>query len=110
MKQLGRIFSYGFIISFLGLLPLGMMNVTVTHIALTSGVMAGLRFTAGAIVVELIYVAISLSAMELLLKLHGFFRIFEWLTMILLFALSITSFRAAINMRGFDVPIPLDHT
>jgi threonine/homoserine/homoserine lactone efflux protein len=109
MKEPGNVFMYGFIISFLGSLPLGVMNVTVTHIALTKGVVPGLWFVAGAILIEVIYVKVALSTMQLLFKLQNFFRVFEWMTFFLILVLSLSSFNNAIKMRGFGSWLAINH-
>jgi threonine/homoserine/homoserine lactone efflux protein len=109
MKQPGKIFFYGFVISFLGSLPLGMMNVTVTNIALTKGTVPGWWFAAGAILIEVVYVKIAISTMHLLFRWQGFIRVFEWLTFFLILALSLSGFNNAIKMRGFGSWLPINN-
>lgn len=101
-----RILSVGLLISFLGSLPLGTMNVTATHIAVKEGLYAGLVYSLGSMVIEIIYVYIVLLAMNWVNRQRKVFRLFEWITLLLLFVLSIASFVAAINMRGFDSALP----
>lgn len=101
-----RILSVGLLISFLGSLPLGTMNVTATHIAVKEGLYAALVYSLGSMVIEIIYVYIVLLAMNWVNRQRKVFRLFEWITLLLLFVLSIASFVAAINMRGFDSALP----
>lgn len=88
-------------ISFLGSLPLGTMNVTATNVAVKDGIYAGLLFTLGALTIETICLCITLLAMEWVRKQQRLFRVFEWLTAILIFTLALASFVAAYKMKTF---------
>jgi threonine/homoserine/homoserine lactone efflux protein len=101
MKQSIKIFYWGFVISFLGTLPLGTMNVTATNISIKQGTFSAFIFASGTIVVEGVCVYIVLQAMQWVSKQQRFFKIFEWLTIILILALSISCLTAAIKMKGF---------
>ena len=101
MKQSIKIFYWGFVISFLGTLPLGTMNVTATNISIKQGTFPAFLFALGAIAVEGACVYIVLRAMQWVSKQQHFFKIFEWLTIILILALSISCLTAAIKMKGF---------
>ncbi|HSC37786.1 MAG TPA: LysE family transporter [Chitinophagaceae bacterium] len=105
MKNL-KVFWMGLSISFLGSLPLGTMNVTVTHIAVRDGVPAGFSYSVGSMLVEIICVYIVLQAMNWVDRQRRFFRLFEWVTLLLLGGLAFSSFIAAIHMRGFDAALP----
>lgn len=107
MEKLVRIFFWGLAISFLGSLPLGTMNVTVTHISLQQGIHNGYSFAWGSMIVEVIIVRIALEAMSWLLKQHKIFRVLEYITTSLVFFLAIGSFIAAYNMSGFSSPLPV---
>ena len=61
---LGRIAITGLFISFLGTLPLGTLNVAAMQISVTDGVVPAMYFVLGAMIVEIIYVRVSLVAME----------------------------------------------
>ncbi len=107
MNKLLKIFLTGLLISFLGSLPLGTMNVASIHIAVQDGVYAALIFSAGAVLIEMAYVRIALVAMDWILKQRRLFKLFEWLTVSLLFALAAGSFVAAIRMSGLGNALPL---
>lgn len=94
MKLL-RIFWLGMMISFLGTLPLGTLNISAMQIAISDGSRPAVYFALGALLVEIIYVRISLVAMNWITGKKKIFRIFEWITVLLIFALSISSFFAA---------------
>ncbi len=55
-----KLFGIGLVISWLGALPLGVLNVTAFDIASHYGLFPALSFSIAAIVVELIYVALAL--------------------------------------------------
>ena len=96
-----KIFFWGMFISFLGSLPLGTMNVTATNISVKEGTYPGTLFMLGALVIETICLCITLHAMEWVRKKQNIFRIFEWLTAVLILILAIGSFIAAYKMKAF---------
>ena len=63
MPKLLRIFITGLFISFLGTLPLGTLNIAAMQIAVSDGIWPALNFAIGVLLVEIIYVRISLVAM-----------------------------------------------
>ena len=63
MKML-RIFATGLVISFLGTLPLGTLNIAAMQISITDGIAPAMYFVLGALLVEVIYVRVSLVAMK----------------------------------------------
>src|SRR6476660_123973 len=94
MKLL-RIFLTGMFISFLGTLPLGTLNISAMQIAVSDGIRPALLFALGALLVEIIYVRISLVAMNWVTKQKKLLRKLEWGTVIVILALAISSFVAA---------------
>ncbi|GAC1449390.1 MAG: hypothetical protein NVSMB7_11420 [Chitinophagaceae bacterium] len=95
MSKLGRIFITGFIVSFLGSLPLGTLNVAAMQIAVSDGVRQAFLFAAGALTSEVIYVRLSLIAMDWIRKQQRLLRILEWVTVAIVLALALSSFYAA---------------
>lgn len=89
------------LISFLGSLPLGTVNVTATNISIKSGTTAATFFSAGCWVIETICLCIVLIAMEWVRRKQKIFRTFKWLTALLILALAAGSFEAAYQMRSF---------
>ncbi len=108
MKHLIKLFWWGILISFLGSLPLGVLNVTATQLSVENGVKAAFIFALGAMFVELVYVCITLRAMHWVSKKIKLFRLFEWVTTILILALSINSLMDAVNMRGISSIAPAE--
>ncbi len=106
MKYL-KVAGWGLLVSFLGSLPLGTMNVAATHISLEQGSAAGMMYALGSMVVEIIVVRIALVAMDWLVKRHRLFRILELFTTGLLLVLAVASMIAAIRMTGFTSSVPV---
>jgi len=93
--KLGKIFITGLLISFLGALPLGTLNVAAMQISVTDGIMPAIYFSAGALLVEVVYVRLSLVAMDWVRKQKKLFRWLEWITLAVIAALAVSSFIAA---------------
>ncbi len=94
MKLL-RIFTTGLFISFLGTLPLGTLNIAAMQISISDGIRPAIYFALGALLVEIIYVRISLVAMDWVRRRKKLFRWLEWFTVLIISALAISSFIAA---------------
>lgn len=100
MPHYWKILLWGFIISFLGSLPLGTLNVAAMQIGITDGISPALWFAAGSLTAEIIYVRISLVAMDWVRKQEKILKALEWLTVLIVLALSVSSFVAAILPDG----------
>jgi threonine/homoserine/homoserine lactone efflux protein len=97
MHPLLRIFLVGMLVSFLGSLPLGTLNIAAMQISISDGIVAALMFSLGSLLAEVIYVRLSLVAMDWVRKQEKIFKILEWLTLFIVAALAIASFYAALN-------------
>lgn len=86
---------WGFIISFLGSLPLGTLNIAAMQIGITDGISPALWFSAGSLTAEIIYVRLSLVAMDWVRKQEKLLKALEWVTFVIVLALAISSFWAA---------------
>ncbi len=64
MRPLLKIFFIGMLISFLGSLPLATMNVAAMQIAISETIGTAMLFSLGSLLVEIIYVRISLVAIN----------------------------------------------
>jgi threonine/homoserine/homoserine lactone efflux protein len=100
MPHYWKILLWGFIISFLGSLPLGTLNVAAMQIGITDGISPALWFAAGSLTAEIIYVRISLVAMDWVRKQEKILKALEWLTVFIVLALAVSSFWAAIHPEG----------
>ncbi len=92
-----RLFFAGMLISFLGTLPLGTLNIAAMQIALTDGFRPALYFALGALLVEVIFVRVSLVAMHWVTRHKRLFGLLEWIAVVVVAALAISSFRAAMD-------------
>jgi threonine/homoserine/homoserine lactone efflux protein len=99
MRPLGRIFMTGMFISFLGSLPLGTLNVAAMQLAITDGYTQAILFSLGSLFVEMIYVRLSLVGMDWIRKQERIFKILEWVTLLIVIALAVSSFYAAIHPK-----------
>lgn len=97
MDKLFRIFLTGMFISFLGSLPLGTLNVAIMQIAISDGLYPAAMFGLGSLLAEVVYVRISLIAMDWVRRQQRLFKILEWVTLGIVVALAISSFYAALN-------------
>ena len=97
MSKLLRIFLTGLFISFLGSLPLGTLNIAAMQIAITDGIQPAILFSLGSLTAEVIYVRVSLIAMDWVRRQEKLFKILEWVTLLIVVALAISSFYAAIH-------------
>ena len=95
MPKLPRIFVTGLFISFLGTLPLGTMNIAAMQISVSDGLRPAIYFALGVLLVEIIYVRVSLVAMNWIRKNQKLFKILEWVTLLIIVALAVSSFVAA---------------
>jgi threonine/homoserine/homoserine lactone efflux protein len=95
MPKLFSVFFWGMLISFLGCLPLGTLNITAMQIGLQESIKDALLFSLGCLLVEMLYVRLSLIGIEWIRKQVRLMRIMEWLTLIIIAALAAGSFIAA---------------
>jgi threonine/homoserine/homoserine lactone efflux protein len=90
-----RIFFTGLFISFLGCLPLGTLNIAAMQISVTDGIGPAINFSLGALLVEMLYVRVSIVGIDWMQKQEKFFRWFGWFSILIVVALAISSFVAA---------------
>lgn len=95
-----RIFFTGLFISFLGALPLGTLNIAAMQISASSGIEDAIYFSLGALLVEMTYVRVSLVAMDWVRKQKKIFQWLEWISILIVMALAVTSFIAGAKPSG----------
>ncbi len=93
--QLLRVFFYGMMVSFLGTLPFGTLNVTAMQISVQESIRNALLFSLGCLITEMIYVRISLVGINWVRKQKILFKWLEWITLGIVLALATGSFIAA---------------
>jgi len=95
----------GMFISFLGTLPMGTLNISAMQISITDGIKPALLFTSGAIVVEVVYVRLTLVAMGWFRQHKKLLKGMEWLTLVIILALAVSSFYTAMHPSVRSNPI-----
>ena len=90
-----RVLLIGLLISFLGSLPLGTLNIAAMQISINEGIYAATMFSIGSLVAEVIYVRLSLVAMDWIRKKEVIFKLLEWVTLVIVLVLAASSFYAA---------------
>src|SRR6478672_9632774 len=88
-------FFIGWLVSFLGQLPLGTMSITSTQIAVQENFRNAWKYALGVAIVEIIYLRLTLSGVGWIIRHELFFIIVGWLTVTVFLVLSVTSFIAA---------------
>ena len=102
MPPLFKILLTGLLVSFLGSLPLGTLNVAAMQISVSEGMYSAMLFSLGSLLAEIIYVRLSLVAMDWVRKQELFFKILEWVTLLIVLALAAFSFYAALNPANHE--------
>ncbi|MEO7311530.1 MAG: LysE family transporter [Chitinophagaceae bacterium] len=95
MGKLFKVFSWGLMISALGTLPLGTLNIAAMQISVSEGLRPALLFAFAATLVEIIYVRISLVGMDWVRKQKKLLKWLDWIALTIVLALAIGSFYAA---------------
>ena len=101
MHPLLKIFFTGMLVSFLGSLPLGTLNIAAMQISISDGITAAMLFSAGSLLVEIIYVRISLVAMDWIRKQEKVLKALEWVTLLIRFFACTRSIIYLLNDRMF---------
>jgi len=69
------------------------------QISITDGYTAAILFSLGSLLVEMIYVRVSLVGMDWIRKQEKIFKILEWVTLVIVIALAVSSFHAALHPK-----------
>lgn len=100
-----RVFFVGMLVSFLGSLPLGTLNIAAMQIAIGQGVRAAMLFSLGSLLAEMIYVRLSLVAMDWVRKQKFLLKLLDWLTVLIVSALAFSSFYTASQVEPAPNPV-----
>ena len=103
-----KVFGWGLLISFLGSLPLGPLNLVTTYLSFANGAEGAILFAAGCILAELIFVRLALISMNWISQRRKLFKTLEWITLMIILALAFLSFSAAINGTAFSQVMPVN--
>jgi len=110
MPSLFTIFFTGMLISFLGSLPLGSLNVSAMQVAITENNKKAIQFSLGVALVEIVYVRLSLTGIGWIIAHEQLFYILEWITVFLFILLAISSFWTAAKKDSRAKNILLSNT
>ncbi|RYF42207.1 MAG: hypothetical protein EOO38_19930 [Cytophagaceae bacterium] len=102
MGKILRVFFVGTLISAIGTLPLGTLNIIAMQLSVAEGYQQAIGFALGAALVEMIYVRISLVGMDWVRKRKSLFKWLDWIAFSIVLALAIANFVAA--REEFDWP------
>ena len=95
MIELIKVFFVGSLVSFLGQLPLGNMNLTATQLSVQESYRSAWKYGAGIVIVEVIYLRLALTGMDWVVEHKQIFAVMGWLTVVVFLVLGILSFLAA---------------
>src|SRR5688572_31214008 len=90
-----KIFYWGMLISFLGSLPPGVINIAAIQISGKQGAGAAMIYASGSMLAEILVVRIALAGMSWLTRNQKFFKILEWMTAGMLIIFSVACFITA---------------
>jgi threonine/homoserine/homoserine lactone efflux protein len=97
MIKLIRILGWGLMISFIGSLPLGTLNVMAMQIGIYETIQKAMLFSLGSLLVEMVYVRISLVGINWINKQKKLMDVMQWITFGIVVLLAIASFYAAMQ-------------
>jgi threonine/homoserine/homoserine lactone efflux protein len=99
LLKLLKILGWGLLISFLGSLPLGTLNVAAMQLGIYESITNAMLFSFGSLLVEMIYVRISLVGISWIQKQQKLMDILQWITFGIIVLLAIASFYAAMQTQ-----------
>jgi len=103
------VFLWGFLVSFLGQLPLGTMSITSTQIAVQENFKNAWKYAAGVAIVEIFYLRLTLSGVDWIMQHKLFFQILGWLTVAVFLILGAASFVTASKQTTEKKALLLDN-
>ena len=89
--------GWGGLISMLGTLPLGTLNVAAMQVSISEGLRQGIYFSLGVALVEVLYVRLSVVGISWIMKHARWLRYLEWGAVAIVLALAAGSFWAAFH-------------
>jgi threonine/homoserine/homoserine lactone efflux protein len=95
--KLLRILGWGLLISFLGSLPLGTLNVAAMQLGIYESIYNAMLFSFGSLLVEMVYVRISLVGISWIQKQQKLMNVLQWITFGIIVLLAVGSFYAAMQ-------------
>lgn len=102
-------FWLGWLVSFLGQLPLGTMSITATQVAVAEGFKKAWQYSIGVAIIEIAYVRLTISGVAWIVRHNLFFEILNWLTVVLFLVLGTATFISALRQQGEKKPLLLNN-
>ncbi len=90
----------GWLVSFLGQLPLGTMSITTTQIAVEENYKNAWKYAIGVALIEIVYLRLILSGVNWITQNKLFYDIFGWVAVVLFLVLGVVSFLSAIKQKS----------
>ena len=100
----------GWLVSFVGQIALGSMSLTSTQIRMEEGIKPAMLFTWGVTVIEMLYLRISLSCMDVIYQHPTVVRVIGWITAVFFLFLCGMSLRSIITYHEEKKSKLLDHS
>ncbi|RWZ89855.1 MAG: lysine transporter LysE [Hydrotalea sp. AMD] len=99
----------GWLVSFLGQLPLGTMSITATHIAILESFKNAWRYAIGVALIEILYLRLVLVGVQWIYAHKLLFTIIGWLTVVFFLLFAIISFVMVIKNKANEKNILLQN-
>jgi threonine/homoserine/homoserine lactone efflux protein len=99
MTELLPVLFAGFIVSFLGQLPLGNLNIAATQISVEENFKNAWLFSIAGAIVEVIYLRLALNSSEWMMHNKMLFNSISWFTVVLFYVLGFLSIKKAIKQK-----------
>jgi threonine/homoserine/homoserine lactone efflux protein len=109
MLYILSVLFWGWLVSFLGQLPLGTMSVTTTQIAVEENYRNAWKYLTGVVLIEVIYLRLVLSGVNWITEHKLFYDIFGWIAVVLFLVLSVVSFVSAYKHKEGKKTLILDN-
>jgi len=93
-------FLVGMLVSFLGQIPLGNMNMVATTLSVEEGWKTAWRFGLGVAIIEIIYLRIALTGMDWVAAHKTIFTVLAWITVVLFLVLGVITVIKAGKQSG----------
>ena len=100
MPALLKVFFWGLLISFLGTLPMGTLNIMAMQIGIQESTQNAIFFVFGTLLVEMIYVRISLIGINWIQKQERVMKVMQWITLFIIVLLAAGSIHSAIHSEN----------
>jgi len=107
MLHIISVLCIGWLVSFLGQLPLGTMSLTSTQIAVEENLKQAWKYALGVTIIEVVYLRLVLIGTNWVTTHQLFYKIFGWAAVLMFLAFSILSFISAVKYKEGEKPILL---